>query len=388
MKKNLLLLLVFVAFCISPAFGQIKKINLNLIYGELNGGMPIPAEEQFAVTGAVPDKIEMVKLTIFPSKKSEKAGASYFWKSPFGYKDEAFQINVEQPLRSNDDYELEFRFYQKAGPEQIREVAELVYQNLETYLSTITTIKKGGVEFSESIPNIMSQMASIVESGTFYFELPNGQPFPGFSDITRAKLEQHKNLKMGKAKYNATGLGENDNARAVYARTYLDEVYAIIGSELKQYFSPNMLVMVDEKIFKSYRSENKPNVIPLNAGYGAISLSKNLQEQEFVASPYVGVSFPLGNRAFNKFMNNLSLSTGVFLSGKMENSLGERISGPVIDRPIYVGLGYNFFRFIRLNAGGTFITTEQLNGTNQNSFNPFIGVSAEFNLWLGIGKKK
>jgi hypothetical protein len=86
-------------------------------------------------------------------------------------------------------------------------------------------------------------------------------------------------------------------------------------------------------------------------------------------------------------MNNLSISSGVFISGNMENALNERISGP-IDRPIYVGLGYNFFRVIRLNAGGTFITTEKLSGSNVNSFQPFVGLSAEFNLWLGIGKKK
>lgn len=283
---------------------------------------------------------------------------------------------------------MEFRFYQKAGADQVEKVADQVYQNLETYLSTIVTIKKGGIEFSQNIPSILSQMASIVESGIFYFEPPNGQPFPGFSDLTRAKLEQHKKLKMGQAKFNATDVGENDNAKAVFARTYLEELYAIIGSEIDQYFSPNMLVMVDEKIFKNYKTEDEPNVIPINVGYGAISLSKNLPDQEFVASPYVGVSFPLGNRAFNKFMNNFSISTGVFIRGNMENSLGERISGPVIDRPIYVGLGYNFFRIIRLNAGGTFITTKQLGGVNQNSFNPFIGLSAEFNIWLGVGKKK
>ena len=87
-------------------------------------------------------------------------------------------------------------------------------------------------------------------------------------------------------------------------------------------------------------------------------------------------------------MNNMSISTGFFLSGDIKNQLGEKISGPVLDRPIYVGLGYNFFRFIRLNAGGTFITTEQLGGQNAKSFQPFVGVSAEFNLWLGIGSKK
>ncbi|MHA7129341.1 hypothetical protein [Algoriphagus namhaensis] len=388
MKSKLLLLILLLSFLFIESEAQIKKINLNIINREINGGLPIPAEEQFGITGAVPDKIEMVKLTLFPSKKSEKAGAEYFWKAPFGYKDEAFQILVEKPLRSNDGYELEFRFYQKAGPDQVKEVAGLVFQNIKTYLTTITSVKKSGVEFADNIPTIMARMQSIVEAGSFYFELPNGEAFPGFSDLTRAKLEQHRDLKMSKAKFNATGLSENDNARAVYAESYLNSVYDIVESELRQFFSPNMLVMVDEMIFKNYPTENEPNVIPLNFGYGAISLSEGVPSQEFVYSPYVGFSFPLGNRAFTKFMNNLSLSTGIFLRGDIRNSLGEDITGPALDRPIYVGLGYNFFRIIRLNAGGTFLTTEQLNGTNSNSFQPFVGVSAEFNIWIGFGKKK
>lgn len=227
-----------------------------------------------------------------------------------------------------------------------------------------------------------------MDQGAYYFELPNGEKFPGFSDITRSKLEQRGKLKMGKAKYNATGLTESDNARAVYANEYITDLENILFSEVSQYLSPNMLVRVDETVFEKYATEKTANSLPINIGYGAISLSNDLTDQEFVMSPYVGLSFPLGNRTFAKFMNNMSISTGFFLSNKIENQLGETISGPVLDRPIYVGLGYNFFRFIRLNAGGTFITTEQLGGTNVNSFRPFVGVSAEFNIWMGIGSKK
>lgn len=158
-------------------------------------------------------------------------------------------------------------------------------------------------------------------------------------------------------------------------------------AEVDQYLTTNMLAMVEEKKFQNYPTEKTANSIPINIGYGAISLSQNLPQQEFVYSPYVGISFPLGNRTFARFMSNMSISTGAFISGNMENSLNERISGP-LDRPVYIGLGYNFFRFIRLNAGGTFLTTEHMDRTNTNSFQPFVGVSAEFKLWLGFGDKK
>ncbi|PZX51924.1 hypothetical protein [Algoriphagus chordae] len=387
MKKTLLLALVF-GIGVMGLRAQVTTINLDLITGEINGGMPLPAEEEFYIRGAIPEKIEMVKLIIYPSKRSEKAAYTYFWKAPFGYKDLSYQVLMADPLRSNTDYHMEFGYYQKAGADQIQEVRSLIHQNIKTYLNTVTTIKKGGISFSESDEVLLNNLSRIVDQGAYYFELPNGEHFPGFSDITRAKLEQRSKLKMGKSKFNVVGLSENDNARAAYADEYITDLEAILFSEVDQYLSPNMLVRVDEKIFQNYPTEKLANSLPINVGYGAISLSTGLPEQEFVTSPYAGFSFPLGNRTFAKFMNNMSISTGFFLSGDIRNQLDEKISGPVLDRPIYVGLGYNFFRFIRLNAGGTFITTEHLSGTNQNSFHPFVGISAEFNIWLGVGSKK
>lgn len=386
--QKILYLVSFLIFIAFPLQAQIETINLDIISGKLNGANPLPAEQEFYIQGSVPDKIELVKLIIYPSKKTLNAGNSYLWKSPFGYNELSYQIYVADPLRSSQDYHLEFTFYQKAGKEQIEELTELISQNIKSYLSTITTIKKRRVQFSESNEVIISNLSEIVERGAYYFELPNGEKFPGFSDISRAKIEQREKLKLGRAKYNTTEVDENENARAIYAAQYLDELNTILIAELQQYLSPNMLVRVDEKVFEKYPTENTANVIPINFGYGAISLSKGLPDQEFAYSPYVGFSFPLGNRTFARFMNNLSISTGAFISGKMENGLGEKISGPLADRPVYVGLGYNFFRIIRFNAGGTFITTEQRGGANVNSFQPFVGLSAEFNLWLGFGKKK
>ncbi|PZX57739.1 hypothetical protein LV84_01868 [Algoriphagus ratkowskyi] len=387
MKKIILLILVL-AVGILELKAQVTTVNLDLITSKINGGMPLPAEEEFYVRGAIPEKIEMVKLLIFPSNKTEKSGYTYFWKAPFGYKELSYQVLMSQPLRSNTDYHLEFGYYQKAGSDQISEVRNLIQQNIKTYLSTVTSIKRGGIKFSESDQILINNLSKIVEQGAFYFELPNGAKFPGFSDITRAKLEQRGRLKMGNAKFNVLGLRKEDNVRAVFANDYLTELEDILFSEVNQYLSPNMLVRVDETIFEKYATEKTDNSLPINIGYGAISLSNDLTDREYVTSPYVGLSFPLGNRTFARFMNNMSVSTGFFLSDKLENQLGETISGPVLDRPIYVGLGYNFFRFIRLNAGGTFITTEQLGGSKANSFQPFVGISAEFNIWMGIGSKK
>lgn len=390
MMKNILCFLLLGFFLSEGLRAQesLTTISLDLIQNKINGGKPLPSEEKFYIRGAIPDQVEMVKVTIYPSRKSEKAGLTYYWTPPFGYKKLDYQILIEDELRSNEDYHMDFGFYQKAGVNEVKELRDLIATNISTYLNTITTVKKGGIHFEDSDEQILTNMGVIVDRGAYYFETPNAVRFPGFSDLTRDKLEQRKRLKMGKAKFNATGVAEGDNARAVYARQYLDELLAIATAEIDQYLTTNMLVRVGEKSFQNYPSEKKPNSLLLNAGYGAISLSKNLPQQEFVYSPYIGFSFPLGNRTFTKFMSNVSLSAGAFVSGNIENSFGEEISGPLLDRPVYVGLGYNFFRYFRLNAGGAFLTTNRLDGSKVQSFHPFVGVSAEFRLWLGLGNKR
>ena len=195
MKKNILSLVFTLWFGI-VAYSQeaITSINLDLIQNEINGGKPLPAEEKFYFRGAIPQDVEMVKLYIYQSKKSPKAGDSYFWKAPFGYKELSFQILVDNPLRSTEEFNLEFGFYKKAGEKELEELRRLIQTNLATYLHTISSVRRGGIKFEDSDEQILSNMDQIVQSGAYYFELPDGKPFPGFSDITRKKLEQRKRL--------------------------------------------------------------------------------------------------------------------------------------------------------------------------------------------------
>ena len=190
MKKYLSFL--FLGFLLAGnvlAQESLTTISLDLIQNKLNGGMPLPAEERFYVRGAIPSQVEMVKLIVYPSNKTEKAANSYFWKPAFGYKKLDYQILVEDELRSNQDYTLEFGFYQKAGKEEVKELRDLISTNLNTYLSTITSVKKGGIHFEDSDDQILTNMGIIVDRGAYYFEVPNGVQFPGFSDLTRDKLE-------------------------------------------------------------------------------------------------------------------------------------------------------------------------------------------------------
>lgn len=103
----------------------------------------------------------------------------------------------------------------------------------------------------------------------------------------------------------------------------------------------------------------------------------------------MGLSLPLGNRAFTKFLGNASFSTGIFLTN-FESSQGDRISGELIGLPIYAGLGYKMFQVFRLNVGAVMLNFEGVNGMgNSNTYiQPFAGISLEFNLWLGLKDRR
>src|SRR5690606_27132574 len=137
----------------------------------------------------------------------------------------------------------------------------------------------------------------------------------------------------------------------------------------------------------SYPTEKKPFHLPLNVGYSGTYFSGDFNNLEYDTAPFVGLSFPLGNRKFTKFLGNASLSTGVLLNN-LVNGQNQEISGPLIGRPIYAGLGYTMFRVLRFNAGAVLTSSESNNDTENLSFYPFVGFSLEFNLWLGFNSKK
>jgi len=58
-------------------------------------------------------------------------------------------------------------------------------------------------------------------------------------------------------------------------------------------------------------------------------------------------------------------------------------------------LGYNFFRFVRPKAGVTAIEPQGSSGIGNAAFDvgaislqPFVGLSAEIDLWLGLREKR
>ncbi len=390
MKHALFFSLGLFLLLTSTALAQIKSAYFNVAQNQINEGNPLPSEEPFYLKGRLPGGIEMVVANIYKSSRSKKQAEEYHWKKPFDFAVNEYEIFVSQPLRSNDSYSIEFHFYERADLSQMEELRKSISSNLKSYILANLEVSRGKIRSLNSDKVMMVQLKEIVQKGLKNYKQFIGQDFDGFSDVVRQKLEQKDELKLRRAKFNIIGKKKDsqDNNRALYASKYIDELVQLLQSEAEQYMAGNMLSLVDIRNIRAYPTEKKRSTLPLNFGYGAFAIKRDFGETEYFNGPYAGVSVPLGNKTFTKFLGNASFSAGVFLQN-FESSEGNEISGPFVGLPIYAGLGYKLFRVIRFNVGAVAINSEMLNGSEENFYiQPFAGFSLEFDLWLGLHDKR
>lgn len=385
--KRILLIIILSFFTVHTLKAQIKTVNYNVVNNEINSNNPLPSEEPFFVRGIIPKDVEMVSVVLNRSGKNSKSGEEYTWKKAFDFEVSQYEIFVSNPLRSNEAYNLEFLFYKRAETEQMESIKSSINNNLESYIRANLEVTGGGIKTNHSNQVMITQMNQIVEDALEDYRHFLGRDFKGFSEIVRQKLEQKDRLKLKKARFNILGKNKEDNDKAAYAAQYISELIEIVQNESDQFLDNSLLSLVDIRTVSNYPTEKKPGTLPLNFGYGTIPIKRNLASTEYLHGPYAGLSIPLGNKTFAKFLGNASFSTGVFLQN-FESSQGDQIEGQIIGLPIYAGLGYKIFRVFRLNVGAVSLNMDNGAGVSQHHIQPFAGISLEFNIWMGLNNRR
>ena len=385
MKSRSLLIISFIL----PFFGmaQIRSIELDVVKNQINSGLPLPSEETFYISGILPEGVELVELTIVKSNKDKSTGRSYSWRAHYQFESNRYEIFVADPLRSNEPYTLSFNFYTQAGSEETDAVMNAIHSNLEAHIKANYEVGRNNINSLVSNKVLLNQLNQIVRQGIENYGHTLGQDFRGFSDLVKIKVDQTKKFRLRNARFNIINRNEKDNDRAVYANQLINELVDLTKAEVTQYLRSNMLMLVDIRELESYPSEKKPFHLPLNVGYSGTYFSGGFNNLDYDTAPFVGLSLPLGNPVFTKILGNASFSTGVMLTN-MRDVDNTEISGPLIGRPIYAGLGYSMFRILRFNAGAVLTSSELPDQSENLSVYPFVGFSLEFNLWLGFNSKR
>ncbi len=384
-------LLVFLNFLLANfVFAQISTVGYDVVSNELNNNNPLPAEESFYLRGIIPSGVESVKVVINRTGRNESRAESYTWRKAFDFEVSEYEVFISDPLRSNDSYDFEIFFYERADSAQMQRVIDNINKNLEAYIRANMEVSSRGIRTNNADGVMINQMNKIVEDGLMDYTHYLGRDFQGFSEIIRQKLDQRSRLRLNMARFNIfrSSAEEDDNEKAAYADLYMNDLIAAVQTEANQYLERSLLALADIRTINNYPTENKPGTLPLNIGYATIPIKRSLGSTEYLHAPYAGLSIPLGNKTFTKFLGNASFSTGVFLQN-FEASTGERISGDLIGLPIYAGLGYRMFRVIRLNVGGVMLNMEGMNGSGTATYiQPFAGLSLEFNIWMGFSDRR
>ncbi|HSI78682.1 MAG TPA: hypothetical protein VK957_22500 [Lunatimonas sp.] len=368
-------------------FSQIKTVEYSSAKNQLNAGLPLPSEEIFNIQGRIPSSVRLVTMDIYRSRKSDNSGNSYKWRTPYLQESELFELFITNPLRSNENYSLTMKYYERASSEDMQELKESILNNLEAYIRANYEVSRRGLQTMSSQRVMMTQLNQILFQGVANYTHPLDQEFAGFSDVVRQKIEQTHNLRLRNAKFNILRKKDDDSRdEAIYASQLIDELIALTQAEADQYLRSNLLMLVEIVNIDNFPTEKRPNYLPINVGYAGAYFGGDFNNFDYGTSPYVGIAVPLGRKAFTKFLGNASLSTGIF-TNNMTNSDGVSISGPLIGRPSYIGLGYSMFQILRFNAGAVLTSSEVNNSSLENiTLYPFIGFSLEFNLWLGLNK--
>jgi len=367
---------------------QYETITYDYERNYFNQGQNLPAEEYIMMNGVVPQEVQMIIVEIYkPQRWREKPLYKTLWTRSFSNNAETFELPLNYKLRSSEQYNFLISYFKKASKVQAATLSRNLESNMRNYLSTVITTKSTGFQFHKPVNNIMGDLRDIVLQTTQYYTSKIYFDFDGFSEIIRNKLKRMKTLRKDDFPYSV-----DDPSFAKERVEYLDNSYEqlveLVELEIEQRLGDEMLILADVREVIEYNVERTRNHLAINVGYGAVYLEGDVDNLVYDSGPYVGMSIPLGNRTFSPLiLSNASLSFG-FFTKNFEDSSGNVVTGPVFGRPLFAALGYNTLQFLRFNAGVSIVEFESLNGeADRLRVQPFVGVSAELKLWLGISRR-
>jgi hypothetical protein len=384
-----LLLMFYLSHTLSA---QYQIITFNYEKNYFNESLPLPAEKLFIINGNLSPEVQLVELLIYDDNNDKEPLYQTTWKRNYGNNKTTFSIPVNYALRGNSQYTFVINYFAPAAAIESKDLLEALSKGLHAYIYQMVDVSSRNIRLKDNYRIVMSDLNTIVMTGMSNYKNMSNIDFNGFSDIVKLRVKQIDNASLKDAELRVTSTAEDSklNVKQKYIESLLNDLYSLTVSEISQVINTELLVITDSRKVKNYPTEKTRNTLSINAGYGGVYDSGDLNDINYGSAPFAGLSFPLGKKAFSSpFWSKTSISTGIFLKNIKLIDGGE-VTGPLIDKPIYFGLGYKVLHFIRLNAGMTVLQKEKTS-LSEISFNkiytrPFVGASVEFNLWLGLDK--
>ncbi len=385
------LLLCSVLYSTCQAQAQYKTVVFDYEKAAFNEGQPLPAGSYFNLQGEVIPEVELVKIFIHQASSDRLLYEGQWKRSDFSQSN-TFLVPVSHKLKADSEYDVRISYYKSTADSSQHQLRTQLFGYLDAYIDQVVVVEKNKIRLNAPISKITNHLNKIVRQGIAYYGNRSAIEFPGFSDLVVSNLRSIRNKDITAGKYYQPDSAASKQGRKYnYAEEQITALKALVHSEVSSIFNTDMAGLYDTRTIRSYRTEKISNIITLNAGYAAVYFNGNVNNLSYGSGFTAGVSFPLGSRIFpSKFFSKTSLSTGVFLRN-FKNEQDQTLSGPVVGLPVYAGIGYSLLDFLRLTAGATFLqnTTTAPEGISLKSVSvrPYVGLSLDLNIWLGIGNK-
>ncbi len=351
-------------------FAQYEAVVFDFEMAYFNNGQPLPAESMLIFSGEISPAVEAVEVSLFKPNGKQPLYSGLWQRSP-SHQGESFQLPVNYYLQGNSRYDLRISYLEIVAAPVKKQLQEDIIQKIEAYQLQHIRFEGGKAQIDHSGRHMFMDLNRMLVESLGTFQPIDPQTEVQFSETTRRYLRD-----LG-----AETTPEQSKALA-----------NMLSQEVKQLLTPKWLKRSRSREIQDYPSQKKAGALALNIGYGGVLLNSDSDNFTYGNAPYVGLSFPLSKRSYGStLMRNTSVSLGAFVSN-FEGPEQQEFTGPIFGRPYYAGLGYRVFRFIRLNAGLVALEErEPDNGSGAISFDinriklqPFIGLSAEIRLSVGI----
>ena len=381
-------------FTITYLNAQKKSILLEPQTRKINQGEPLPSQSSFDIQVPVGKETGIIMISVFKGNSASDIIQKTSWTRPVYFKGDFAELPVDVRLHNNSKYGFSVILYALLSDSEKNNLRELVHLNISNYINASIESNSKAMDIDKNSGRIVQDLNSVVKRSLTYYKNTQQREFEGFSDIVMLKIKQVANARLSNANYNivrtpADSLKTADDLKATYANQLKNDLLRIILNETDNYLNLDFVKLYDSFVIPNRVTERSQTVLPLFVGYGGVYLGGSINNLEYDSRPYAGFSFPLGRGTDNHY-GRTSFILGIFLAN-FKDGADNTITGPIVDRPVFAGLGFRIYDFINLNAGMVATSMEKQNLSNIKTsdvqLKPFIGLNAQFNLWLGLNKK-
>ena len=337
----------------------------------------LPAEEDLLINGALPPGAELVEIALY-TDEVDPGDELYtgFWTANGTSGAREFSVPMNYALRPGKSYTFLLSFYHPLKAEDREQLYSQIRKNLEAYLNLNYEIDEDELELKQRPRKLRKELDEIVYQGLRQYRVTSPGNFQGFSDIILEQLDALDDSQVSTANGQPGGL---------------NSLMSLIDSELRSLLNQDIVMLRTQRQISDYPVEEKPGYFSIIAGYGAVYYDGDLDDLNYGDGAFVGLGFPLASsKVAPKVFRNAELSLGVFTQDLEID--GRDFTGPIVNRPIFLGLDYKLFSFVRLNAGATFLEEDDGNEDMFENLDtrvrvrPFIGLSAKINLSISLDK--